>query len=495
MRRTAVLLFCLVGIAGCGSNSTPGTSGFLGSAGTQPIAGESTSVTLVASSAANDQLASFQLFLNSLSLTSASGKTVTLIASPLQAEFIHLNGAGEPLLTVSVPQDVYVSATASVGAASFDCEVARSNSISSSIYANGSTPTAQVAVNLPKSLTVDGTSMAVSLQLQVSQSVSFPSQCYVSNGQAQYQIAPTFTLSALGVSSQPTNWTNGKFTGLEGMVSAIGSAGVTISSADGAGNETESGSTVSANAVAWKVTTDNSTVFQGIGNANGLTLGMPVDFDGILQPDGSLVATRLAATDPNTVSRAVISGPVIQVVDSAPLVAALGRQTQGLVTPMLGPQYFSMDQASFSIWGGMSNLSTLPFTATFSANNMVPGQMVSMTSPSTAIPGGAAHLPVSTVTLIPQTINGTVSSATTQGAFTVYTVQLAAYDLFPQFAILPGQISLLSNPGQIVVYADANAASLAMPTPGSVARFTGLIFNDTGTLRMDCSAIGAGVPE
>ena len=492
MRRTALLLLCLVGIAGCGSNSTQSSPG---SPGVEPIAGESTQVTLVASSAANDQLASFHLFLNSLTLTSASGNTVTLIASPLQAEFIHLNGSGEPLLTVSVPQDVYVSATASVGAASFDCEVSRSNAIASSIYADGSTPSAQVAVNLPHSLAVEGGSMALSLQLQVSQSVSFPSQCSAPSGQATYKIAPTFTLSALNVTSEPNNWTNGKFTGLEGMVSAVTGTGITISSADGAGNETASGNTVNANPIAWTVATDNSTVFQGIGNASGLTPGIPVDFDGILQPDGSLLATRVAVTDPNTVNRAVISGPVIQVVDSSPLVAALGRQTQGLVTPMLGPEYFSMDQASFGIWGGMPNLSTLPFAATFTATNMVPGQMVSMTSPSTIIPGGAMHLPVSTLTLIPQTINGTVSSATTQGGFTVYTVQLAGYDLFPQFAVLPGQTSLLANPGQVVVYADANAVNLAAPAPGSTARFTGLIFNDNGTLRMDCSQIGAGVAE
>lgn len=494
MRRIALLLFCLVGIAGCGSNST---QGFLGSPAVEPIAGQSTQVTLVASSAANDQLASFHLFLNSLTLTSASGSTVTLIASPLQAEFIHLNGSGEPLLTVSVPQDVYVSASATVGAASFDCEVSRSNSIASSIYADGSTPGGQVAVNLPRSLTVDSSSMALSLQLQVSQSVSFPSQCSVPGGQAQYKIAPTFTLSALSVASEPTNWSNGKFTGLEGMVSAVSGTGVTISSADGSGNETvsPSGSIVDANPIAWNVATNSSTVFQGIGNANGLTPGMPVDFDGILQPDGSLLATRLALTDPNTANRAVISGPVIQVVASTPLVAALGRQTQGFLTPLLGPQYFSMDQASFRIWGGMSNLSTLPFTASFTADNMVPGQMVSMTSPSTTVPGGVLHVPVSTLTLIPQTINGTVSSVATQGGFTVYTVQLAGYDLFPQFAILPGQTSLLANPGQVVVYADVNTANLATPSVGSVARFTGLVFNDNGALRMDCSGVGAGVAE
>jgi hypothetical protein len=47
----------------------------------------------------------------------------------------------------------------------------------------------------------------------------------------------------------------------------------------------------------------------------------------------------------------------------------------------------------------------------------------------------------------------------------------------------------------VVVYADGNtrmlnAAPLAV---GSLLRFSGLVFNDNGTLRMDCAQVSDGV--
>jgi hypothetical protein len=45
------------------------------------------------------------------------------------------------------------------------------------------------------------------------------------------------------------------------------------------------------------------------------------------------------------------------------------------------------------------------------------------------------------------------------------------------------------------VYADQNTQVVATPSAGSVARFTGLIFDDNGTLRMDCTQVSAGVTE
>jgi hypothetical protein len=47
------------------------------------------------------------------------------------------------------------------------------------------------------------------------------------------------------------------------------------------------------------------------------------------------------------------------------------------------------------------------------------------------------------------------------------------------------------------VYADSSTQSLnTMPiVVGSVLRFYGLVFNDSGTLRMDCAQINDGVPE
>jgi len=73
------------------------------------------------SSTANDQVTRFDVGFQTLTLTSQSGKTVTLLSSQQPAEFMHLNGAFEPLMTVSVPQDIYTSATATLGGAVFVC--------------------------------------------------------------------------------------------------------------------------------------------------------------------------------------------------------------------------------------------------------------------------------------------------------------------------------------------------------------------------------------
>src|ERR1700744_371229 len=89
-------------LAGCGGGSSPVSSG-------------NTSVVILASSTANDEMDAFQLTIESLTLTSKSGKEVTLLASPVGEEYIHLNGHVEPLATVSIPQDVYVSAAATFG--------------------------------------------------------------------------------------------------------------------------------------------------------------------------------------------------------------------------------------------------------------------------------------------------------------------------------------------------------------------------------------------
>jgi hypothetical protein len=76
-------------------------------------------------------------------------------------------------------------------------------------------------------------------------------------------------------------------------------------------------------------------------------------------------------------------------------------------------------------------------------------------------------------------------------------VALAPYDLFPQFAALQNQISVLTNPSTVIVYADGNTQMLntAPIAVGSVVRFYGLVFNDNGTLRMDCAQINDGVAE
>src|SRR6202040_1754614 len=90
---------------GCGGLPGPPPPAFSGN----------TNVTVLLSNAANDQLSEFGLTFNSISLTNKAGKSFTLLGSPQGAEFIHLNGAIEPLVTVSIPEGVYTSATANIG--------------------------------------------------------------------------------------------------------------------------------------------------------------------------------------------------------------------------------------------------------------------------------------------------------------------------------------------------------------------------------------------
>ena len=83
----------------------------------------------------------------------------------------------------------------------------------------------------------------------------------------------------------------------------------------------------------------------------------------------------------------------------------------------------------------------------------------------------------------------------TSGGFTTYTVALANYNLFTALATQGGQTTILTNPGSVVVYIDTstqtlNTAPLAI---GSLLRFNGLVFNDNGTLRMDCAEVWDGV--
>jgi hypothetical protein len=70
-------------------------------------------------------------------------------------------------------------------------------------------------------------------------------------------------------------------------------------------------------------------------------------------------------------------------------------------------------------------------------------------------------------------------------------------ELLSSLATQPGQTTLLTSPGTIEVYVDTNTVMLtpSAPAPGDTLRFYGLVFNDHGTLRLDCARISPGVTE
>jgi hypothetical protein len=472
----SILLTLLVAAAAClmtacaGGNS-PNRPGLVGN----------TQVTILLSSGANDQLSEFNIDFNSLTLTSLSGKTVNLLPASQNVEFIHLNGSLESLLTLTVPQDVYTSATATIGGADFTCTTLDSaGGIATSSYAYGATPSSNVTVNLPAPITITGAAMGLLLNMQVYQSATFPSSCYTPDIEP-FSITPTFNLTPIVFSSQAAN----NETGLDGQISSVDAAGTTFNLV------LVDGQTLTFN-------TSNSTTYQGIENFSALVVGMLVDMDAAIRSDGSLLATRIAVEDADTTNLSMSVGPITSVPSSIPVVDTLARLDQGYFAShgqaSIAP-YYNFSDAVFQISGQLLNLQELPFPATFNSANMFGGQNVYVTTHALQVLGGPTYIPASTITLIPQTIDGVVNEVSSDGAFTTYTVSLAPYDLMPTFAVQDGQTTLLLNPSTVVVYADASTQLLnTQPlAPGSVLRFNGLLFNDSGNMRMDCARIYDGV--
>jgi hypothetical protein len=456
-------------VAGCGSG------GGMPAAQTPPPPPAMKAVTVVLSSTANDQLSEFDIGIQGISLTSASGRKVSVLSQGRQTELIHLNGTTEPLITATIPEDVYTAATVTVGSATFTCIVLQPNgALLIGTFAYGQTPTANVTVTLPTAITVGADTAGLSLDMLVS-----PSASWGSCGEgASYTITPTFTLSAFGSAAAASQ--NAAVAELDGEVTSLDS--------DSGGFQI----TLPA-ATSLHVRIDSATVWQGISSLTALHEGMFVDLDGGLGNDGSIAASRVAVEDPSAVN--VQRGPLLFVSNAVPILNMYPRQAQGKDMRVLTEQ-FNFNGSRFQVSGELSNLQALPFTPWFSADNMVPGQTVYVATPA-FLDTGPYRAVANTITLVPQTVNGTVSGVGISGAFSVYTVSLAAYDLLSLLATQPGQTTLLTGPGMIGVYVDTNTVMLtsSAPAPGDTLRFYGLVFNDHGTLRMDCARISPGVIE
>jgi hypothetical protein len=479
---TLAVLFGIGMTTGCGSSGSNGSSGT-----TPPKFSGNTSVTVLLASTANDQVTDFPLALQTLTLTSQSGNTVTLLSSQQSSEYMHLNGGIEPLTTVTIPQDIYTSATATASGAIYVC-VAQVPGGGLG-FANYSIVNQGPTVNIASPITVTGSSMALLLNMQVSSSAVF-SDCWTTPPFEGFSMTPTFNLAPFTLSASPTNSGNGKVSGLDAEVASVGSSGSswTLTIAGGSlGTRTISASS------------NSSTIFQGISGASALSAGMFMNMDGAIQPDGSLLATRIALEDSSAINES--SGPLMNVANEVSTLAQYGRTQLGPLVTINGQSgyyfdtpYFDFSSTAFNISGQFTNLQNLPFVASFNASNMVAGQNVDITSGNLSLVGGV-YTPASTVTLVPQTIDATVISSQPAGSFTDYTVSLASYDLFPTLAVQQGQTTLLNNPSQVEVYVDSNTQQLNTQSlaAGSTLRFYGLVFNDNGTLRMDCAQVNDGV--
>lgn len=472
----------LVAVAGLGV-----TAGCGGGGQQPPPTPSNTQVTVVQSASGNDQLNSFVVDLQSLTLTNQAGGLVTLEAQAEPLEFMHVNAGIEPLVTTTIPSGTYTAATMTLSNSSFLCTtISNTGPLETSTFSDDPIPPANVTVNLPTPIVITGASMTLNLEMLVESSAAL-SSCDVLGGGVTFAITPTFDLVPANFSAQATNPANGKVEGMNGQVSSVNMAGSSFLLSL---PMVEAPRTVT-------VTTGTATAFQGINSFASLAAGSLVNIDGIVQADGSLAATRVAVNDPNATASA--QGPIIQTSAAIPVFLLAGTQAQGNLfsngAAPIGLPY-SLGNATFQISGELSNVNSLPFTPTVAAANLVPGQVVAVSTTATTVSPEPIYVPAETVTLMPQLVDGTVFGTSTAGNFTVYSVSLAPYELLADLAVQPGQNSLLTTPNQMQVYVDSstqllNSQQLAV---NGVFRFYGLVFNDHGTLRMDCARVNDGVP-
>lgn len=454
-----------------------------------PVPTGNTQVAVLLTSTANDQLASFYVAIANVSLTNREGTAVKLYSNPSAlnnvaagTEWMHLNGPTEPLVSVSVPRGTYTSATAQIGNCGFTNVTFEGGTLTTATYAQGACGqgTNTSTVNLASPITVTGSTMALSLNLQVTQSYTLNTTV----NPATYTISPVFSLAPVTLSSQPTNVQNGKVTGIDSQITAINAQTNTFTAQTPDGFGITFGS-------------NGTTEYQGIAAFSTLSAGTLVNLDAAIQQDGSFLATRVEVDDLS--APALLSGPTQLGADNQTgQFQTWPQEREGcsiVGNPFCGNLFQYEGTTAFVISGEYSNVQQLPFGASFSGGSMFQGQNVSAYTAGAL--GTQGYEIVTAVTLVPQTLNGTVTAISNENGFTVYTVALATYDSFPVLQMYVGPYPHITSPASVTVYVDSNTQLLnhGMINTGSLLRVRGLVFDDNGTIRMDCGQIYDGVTE
>lgn len=473
------LLIGLLG--GCSSTQAVlgGSSAGEGGQSATPVPGQSTAVTVLFSSTANDKLTDFQLSLGSLTLTDANGKSVTVfnLADGNQlSEFMHSNSTLEPVISVSIPQDVYTSAKLTFSSPQFTFVTYNGGYIYfNTDVSTGGSGFAPAAVGVPEPITVSGQSMALIVDSNVSQSVSMSGSPQENDFSSS--VTPQFTITAQAPGSGAEDAPGGA------QVNAFRQISSLQASASGEGTLT----LASPSGTALIIASDGNTVYQGVDGYDSLSPGMFADVDVALQSDGTLLATRVEV--PDTTAHDLATGPVFNINPSAGIFNLVGEREQGqdfstgFRSGGMALQFTGNTQ--FLIDGGFQAPQGLPFTPVFDRTSMVAGQNVALTSRS--IPLSGPYPTATTVMLLPQTVDGTVNSVSSSNGFEVYELSLASYD---PLNTTRGRASM-----EVYVSSQTQMANTTPAKAGEVLRFHGMVFSNQGSLEMVADQVNDGVAE
>jgi hypothetical protein len=429
-------------VLGCSSSVVPGSN----------INSPSVSVPVLITDAPSDQLVAFSLTLNSITLTDTAGQTASILPTPTTIEVCHLNGIQAPLLTASVPEDTYVSATLTFS----DPQITYITGAGLPVTVTPSLATTSFKLTFPAPITISNTSTSLLVDLIAAQSVTISG--------ATVTVSPVFNVTNVPPASTiPPPGPNG--TGMQQMGTVVSVSGTTLVIEPGSGPN-------------FTLTTNSSTVLQGFSSLSALTAGELVQVDFVLQSGGVFLATRIQLAPPPPSGQPpinLLSGTVTSVSSgSFKMVVMQGLGPVASPVSATAVSVFTVttnSSTTFAITPQFQSLAGLPFTPTFTAANLTAGQSVGVVASS--LSGSTAT--ASNVYLIPQTLGGTVTAISTSGSYTAYTLALPSGNAF----------TALTGASTVTVYTSAATVGPVAPTAtnntpikvNSQVRFNGLVFN------------------
>ena len=458
-RAPIALLFALATglclIAGCSSTTIPASS-------TGSIATAALAIPVLITDAPSDQLVAFTLTLNSIVLTDSAGKTASILPTPTTIEVCHLNGIQEALVTASIPEDTYISALITFS----NPQITYINSSGTPVVASPVLATTSYNAAFTTPIAITNTNSSLLFDLLAAQSVTISGTTVT--------VTPAFSVKAVpSATAVPPQGKNG--TGMQQMGTVVSVSGTSLVIEPGSG----------ANIT---LTTNSSTVLQGFSSLSTLTAGEVVQVDFVVETGGVFLATRIQLPPPPPGGQTpnLLSGPVTALTSTGFKMALMQGAGPSVGPTSAGAIYTvtTTGTTTFAISPQLVSLTALPFTPTFTAATLTPGQAVGVTT--SAISTSADTATATNVYLIPQTLDGAVTAITTSGSYTVYTLTLALGSAF----------GTLSGATTVTVYTSTATAGMST-TPiavNSTVRFNGLVFNTSGKFNMVAAVCPDGAP-
>jgi hypothetical protein len=452
------LLAAALGMTACGGSSSNNSQ-----VPPPPVAKNST-VQINIGDSPSDRVMAFATNITSMMLNNSDGTSASVISSSTPFEIMRLAGTMQPMNVLTIPQGTYTGASITMSSMSLTYMDPVSHSILQKTIAGPITSN----VSFSQNMVLGSTPMVLSFDMDMANTINI-------DGSGNVTLNATFQTFMNNVGSGgAADPENGMMEHLVGSVAST------------SGNNF--GMSMMQSAQALSFTTNSGTQFVNMGGMGMMSNGLLVMVDAMLQADGTILAQKVQWDMGN--GGAMSDGIVANVTGAPPTQIGLVVQNgsgQGMM-----PSFFSnnvtVNVGGITVYGMNADdidMTNLPFTPTFDASHIYPGERMRCFSSSGMGSGGMGGmggggmmgtLTASECDLAEQGFRGTVSNYSSSGGQATFTMTLAS-DCY--FAVMTGAstVTVYQQPG-------TELYGLMNITNGQSVEVRGLMFNDSGAYRM-----------